>query len=153
VLIGKRKRIERRPRGPRNPVGKDKDFSALTSYVGFLNGTVSSTSRNMRLAQRERLSNCMRTGIKAVENQEFKEAIVIFDSVLRLQPGSHQAWNNKGVCYLRMGKMKSAERCFNKALRIEPNYRLAWINKHFVEFQVKIKDDPPEEALVKLALL
>lgn len=153
MLIGKRKRVERRPRGQRNPVGKGNNLSALTSYVGFLNGTVSSVSRNMRLAQRERLSNNMRVGIKAVENEEFEKAIGIFNDVLRLQPGSSQAWNNKGVCYLRMGKMKSAERCFNKALRIDPNYRLAWINKHFVEFQVKIKDDPPEEALVKLALL
>jgi Flp pilus assembly protein TadD len=107
----------------------------------------------MKIAQRERLSNFMRSGLKAVESEEFERAIEIFDRLLRLQPGNIQAWNNKGVCYLRMGKMKSAERCFNKAIRIDPNYRLAWINKHFVEFQTKIKKDPPEEVLVKLALL
>jgi Tfp pilus assembly protein PilF len=151
--MGKRKKIERRRRGPGNTVGKGKDLSALTSYVGFLNGTVSTASRNLRIAQRERLSNYMRSGIEAVENEEFEKAIRIFDDVLKMQPGSNQAWNNKGVCYLRMGKMKSAEKCFNKALRIDPNYRMAWINKHFVEFQDKIKEDPPEEALVKLALL
>jgi tetratricopeptide (TPR) repeat protein len=153
VLIGKRKRVERRPAGSRKYLGRRGEHAALASYVGFLNGTVSNASRNMKLAQRERLSGYMRSGLEAVENEELEKAIEIFDRVLRLKPGCSQAWNNKGVCYLRMGKMRAAERCFNKSIRIDPDYRLAWINKHFVEFQMQVDKEPPEEALVKLALL
>ena len=152
-MLGKRKRIERQPGGSRKYFGRSNEHAALTSYVGFLNGTASSASRNMKIAKRERLSKHMGSGIEAAENQEFEKAIGLFDCVLRLQPGSVQAWNNKGVCFLRMGKMKSAEKCFNKAVTLDPNYELAWINKHFVDFQARIKEDQPDEALVRLALL
>ncbi len=152
MLSAKRKRSIGRIRKPGKAGTRRNDPSALTSYIGFLNGSVSSTARRMKINQRERLVNCMRSGIEAVEKRDFTTAMGIFDDVLRMQPGCSQAWNNKGVCYLRMGKMRSAAICFDKAIRINPDYKLAWINKHFVEFQVKIREEPPGQALVKLAL-
>lgn len=64
---------------------------------------------------------------------EFEKALQEFDRAIKSVKDENKlkvAWNNKGVCYLRMGnKDNEAISCFDKALEYDTGLKEAWYNK------------------------
>jgi tetratricopeptide (TPR) repeat protein len=153
VIPEKRKRALKNPdRVLRTRVQEIRTAAPLASKTGFLNGTVVGTFKGKRIEQFEQLSFNMREGISAAENDDNMQAISWFDKVIQIQPKDHQAWNNKGVCHLRMGNLDAARDCFIKSLEIKPDYRMALVNQNILDIKTFTEKDDPSDALIRLAL-
>lgn len=64
-------------------------------------------------------------GIGAASMGNYSMAIRLFDSVLRLEPESKEAWVNKGKVNAQWGKIDDAITCYKSALDIKPNFMAA----------------------------
>jgi hypothetical protein len=60
---------------------------------------------------------------------QHKNAIRLYDRVLRLEPKNSDAWNNRGVCCLKLGKMEDALTCYENAIKTNRHNASAWMNK------------------------
>jgi tetratricopeptide (TPR) repeat protein len=77
----------------------------------------------------DRVATLVFKGIRFMEDGSEKKAMACFNSAIKIQSKNTSAWNNKGVCLLRMERYIEAINCFEKAIEIDPEYQLAWINK------------------------
>jgi len=125
---------------------------ALSAKVGLLNGTTKESVKSGMFSNVKEVRQHMKAGIIAVEKGEYELALTYLGRILQLQPDSYQAWNNIGVCYLRMGDYEAAQKCFDKSLEINPDYKLVLINKNLLRYKYLTENDSASEALVKLAL-
>ena len=50
-------------------------------------------------------------------------------SVLVLEPGNTDAWNNKGVCFRKLGKLEQALTCYDRATENDRRNASAWSNR------------------------
>jgi tetratricopeptide (TPR) repeat protein len=67
----------------------------------------------------------------------YEEAMVSYDTALRINPDSYQAWNNRGVALVELGRYDEAIESYDKALRINPEYTEAKHNRD--ELALKLK--------------
>lgn len=59
------------------------------------------------------------------------QAIAAFDKALETyddDEGRSLAWNSKGACLMRLGKLSEAAGCFEKSTKIRPGYATPWFN-------------------------
>lgn len=59
----------------------------------------------------------------------YKEAIKHYDTILELNEGDADVWNNKGAALDELGQTKEAIKCYNKVLEINPTHPEAQRNK------------------------
>jgi len=64
-----------------------------------------------------------------VEDENYSEALVLYDLVLKKEPDNIGALVDKGVTLQNMGKFKLAIRSYDKALVISPDNLDALLNK------------------------
>ena len=50
----------------------------------------------------------------------FDEAAAQYRMVIERSPGNAAAWNNRGVCLLRLGRASEAITCLTRALELNP---------------------------------
>jgi tetratricopeptide (TPR) repeat protein len=50
------------------------------------------------------------------------EALLVFEQVVRMRPGSHEAWTGRGVALARKGDLEHAVASFTRALELYPDY-------------------------------
>ena len=124
----------------------------LPKKMGLLNGISKESFRGKKATEIRSILHLTKLSLRFIEKEEYKTAILCFKKILKINAKCHQAWNNIGVCYLRMGDDKAAQECFLKSIEINPDYKLAWINKSLLDYKALIKDDDLSEALVKLAM-
>jgi len=53
---------------------------------------------------------------------DYETAISITETVIKLYPDNHEAWNNKGDILLKSGKYKEALKAAKKAIEFNPNF-------------------------------
>ena len=63
------------------------------------------------------------------ENGHIKESIESYESALKINPKSKEAYYNKGISLLVLEKPRSALECFEKAVQLDPNYASALIGQ------------------------
>ena len=63
----------------------------------------------------------------------YKDALVLFEKILDLEPENVEALNGKGATYLKLGNITESEFYFNKSLEIDPNYIPAQTNLGIVQ--------------------
>jgi tetratricopeptide (TPR) repeat protein len=49
--------------------------------------------------------------------------------VLKIDPNFKDAWNDKGLCLINLGRYEEAIACYDKALKIDPDDKKAWFYK------------------------
>jgi len=59
----------------------------------------------------------------------YKEAIKCYDTILELNEGNADAWNDKGAALDDLGQAKEAIKCYTRALEINPTHPEALCNK------------------------
>ncbi|MGG6294061.1 tetratricopeptide repeat protein [Leptolyngbya sp. AN02str] len=62
-------------------------------------------------------------------NKDYEEAIAAYDQALTLQPGDHEALNNKGSALFNLGRYEEAIAAYDQALAIQPDDHDALYNK------------------------
>lgn len=81
--------------------------------------------------------------ITLMDLREYVDAIVYFDKVISLSGSSNNyligAFNNKGLCFLRMNKYEEAIPCFKEVLSIDNTYYEASKNMEFCLKKLKEK--------------
>ncbi len=68
-------------------------------------------------------------GVYHFSRGEYLASIDHYRKAVERTPGDTQAWNNLGLAYYKLGKVKDAMRCLDKALRISPEDPFALTNK------------------------
>ena len=74
---------------------------------------------------KDRLVEELRTGIT---DKNYKQAQVVLDELLRLEPENYQLHNLRGVCYEKAGRYPEATPSYRKALELEPTALTARLN-------------------------
>jgi tetratricopeptide (TPR) repeat protein len=64
---------------------------------------------------------------------QWEQALAGFKEVLALNPNTHQAYGNMGICHGILGRRDEALAAIDKALEIEPDYEVALLNRVGIE--------------------
>lgn len=75
---------------------------------------------------------------------EYKEAIKLYNKVIKLTPNNNIIWNNMGLAFDNLKKHDKAIKCYDKAIEIKTDYANAWNNKGFVLHKLKRYDEALE---------
>lgn len=67
------------------------------------------------------IKQCEERIVSLFKNEEFRDAIVIAEQVLKINPDNLCAMQICGLCYFKLNKTKKAIELFEKALEIEPD--------------------------------
>ena len=62
-------------------------------------------------------------------NNQYEEAISVYDKALQIRPDNHEAWNNRGIALGNLGRNEEAISSYNRALVFKPDYHEAWNNR------------------------
>ena len=60
-------------------------------------------------------------GIKAAQNELWKEATYRWEKATQIDPTYAEAWNNLAVGYEYSGRFEDAEAAYQRALKLDPN--------------------------------
>ncbi|MFB2968094.1 tetratricopeptide repeat protein [Aerosakkonema sp. BLCC-F183] len=60
---------------------------------------------------------------------DFQGAITSYDKALAIQPDLHEAWCNRGMALVKLGRFEEAIASYDKALAIQPDFHQAWYNR------------------------
>jgi|TARA_B100000315_G_scaffold6008_1_gene6020 tetratricopeptide (TPR) repeat protein len=61
-------------------------------------------------------------GYDLYKKGKFKEAIICYNEVLKIDPKDIDALNNKGIALGKLGKLDEAITCYDEASKIDPEY-------------------------------
>jgi len=59
--------------------------------------------------------------VKLYESYDFENAIIAFDSAIKLKPNYIDAWEEKGWILSKLKKYEDAVTCFDMALKLQKN--------------------------------
>lgn len=77
------------------------------------------------------------TAFAHLEQGQIHDAIAGFESVLQLEPASHQSHGNLALCHAHLGGKETALHHIDRALEIDPTYEVARNNRNLI---AKLKD-------------
>jgi len=83
-------------------------------------------------ASRGDFEHAIELGTALMHMEEYEQAVAQFDrGIKEIRDPSRllNAWNNRGICLLRMKRLTEATTSFNEALRYNANSKVAWYNK------------------------
>jgi tetratricopeptide (TPR) repeat protein len=72
----------------------------------------------------------IKQGRTMIELGRYKDAINMFDTVLKMNPSSVDAYAGKGVCYELLGNAAEAEAMYYKAKELDPNVVLPEVSRY-----------------------
>ena len=79
-------------------------------------------------------------GIKAAQNELWKEATYRWEKATQIDPTYAEAWNNLAIGYEYTGRFEQAEAAYQRALKLDPDNTLIRQNYDlFTELNVRTK--------------
>ena len=63
----------------------------------------------------------MGMGFLLINVDEYRSAFTYFDNILKVNPRSSRAFENRGICYFNLGLYKQATYDFEKAILYDPS--------------------------------
>jgi len=116
------------------------DFKKAVLFIMFIIFLFASLS----VAQEKSLQQLITEGYKLFKEENYEEAIEIFDRIIEVEPECADAWLYKGYSLSLQGKHTEALLCYEEILRIRPEDVEALFGKGFSLF----KNKNYEEALI-----
>jgi len=68
-------------------------------------------------------------GINDGRRGDYSSALAYFDKAIKLKPDQHEAWGNRGVALLNLGRLEEAIASYDKAIELKPDDHLSWSNR------------------------
>ena len=105
------------------PVGKrQKILLKYSLYCGFksINRGITIETKQTELIPRI-AEDWYKKGVKLYESYDFENAIIAFDSAIKLKPNYIDAWEEKGWILSKLKKYEDAVTCFDMALKLQKN--------------------------------
>jgi tetratricopeptide (TPR) repeat protein len=91
-------------------------------------------------------------GLKDVEKENYQQAVLDFESALKIDPLFAFAWDNLGISYRHLDNYDKAIQAYNSSLKIDPN-GITPLQNIAVAYQFKKQYDKSIEAYEKLEKL
>lgn len=117
---------------PRKRDGFQTSFSRSTERVpprlGRINGEHRGYGRTLRERAAAMMTDSFNSGTVQLSMGNLEKAERLLTMSIKADPGLKKAWNNLGVCLLRMETYEEAMKCFEEALSIDPSYEIAKLN-------------------------
>jgi tetratricopeptide (TPR) repeat protein len=66
---------------------------------------------------------------KLLQKGLIREAIKLFEHVLKIEPDNYGAWNDLGLAWQEQGNKRKALEAFDNCLELKPDLSGAWVNK------------------------
>jgi Flp pilus assembly protein TadD len=104
---------------------------ALQADTLLAQGKPSGSGRGPQ-AGRSDSDHAVELGTALMHMEEYEQAVAQFDrGIKEIRDPSRllNAWNNRGICLLRLKRLTEATTSFNEALRYNANSRVAWYHK------------------------
>lgn len=117
------------------------DYEALYNrglayfYIGDLPKAIEDSKKALKLNPNHD-SALTTLGMCAYKTENYAEALVIFDSILRIKESS-LSYYNRALTFNKLGKVAAAEKDFTHAISLEPNVRNYWGRADFYYNQKK----------------
>jgi len=128
---------------PRRRDGLQTSFSRSTDRMsprlGRINGEHRGHGRTLRERAGTVVADSYNSGTIKLSLGNLEEAERLLMKSIRIDPKLKKAWNNLGVCLLRMRTYEEAMRCFEEALSIDPSYEIAKLNLEECRFLRLVK--------------
>jgi len=110
-----------------------------------LQSSIQNTKKKLEINPFDTLS-LFNLGIFLTKDENYLDAVQVFDNIIKLEPNHARAWYMKGVVLSKIEKYIDAICAFNKAIEIDPDYerareKRALINKNFQKIIKKSHDD------------
>ena len=100
----------------------------MAPRLGRINGEHRGPGRTLRERAGAMVADSYNSGTIQLSLGNLEEAERLLMKSIRVDPGLKKAWNNLGVCLLRMRTYEEAMKCFEEALSIDPSYEMAKLN-------------------------
>ena len=68
----------------------------------------------------ESVDKLSKMGKKQLENEQYKDALNLFEKAISLNQNDPDLWNLMGTALRSLGRYNEAIECFNKSLEIDP---------------------------------
>jgi protein O-GlcNAc transferase len=81
-----------------------------------------------------------------------REALDYYDRYLAMNPGSAEAWHNRGAALAQLKRYGDAVTCYDKALALRPDSAQSWNNRGNVLLEQQRYDEAPRDYEKALAL-
>lgn len=79
------------------------------------------------------LSACYNLARLKQQDNDHKNALILYKNILNKQPDYGEVWNNLGIAYRETGVLDEAMSCFQKAVEFSPEMAEAWNNLGVVQ--------------------
>ncbi len=79
------------------------------------------------------------------QQQEYKKAIPIYNTLLGMRPGTAEAYSNRGASYSQLGEMEKALADLDTAIMLNPNYIDAYSNRALIRLNTQMPDEAIED--------
>ncbi|HDN94490.1 MAG TPA: tetratricopeptide repeat protein [Nitrospirae bacterium] len=82
------------------------------------------------------------------ENQNFQQAIIVYEKAIKLNPKDVDTHNDLGLAYLYTGRPEKAIKTIKKGTEINPIYQRIWLTQGFILLSAQ-KQEEAKQALEK----
>ena len=86
------------------------------------------------------------------ENQNFDQAMIVYEKALKLDPNDVDTYNDLGLAYLYTGRVEKAVATLKKGTEVGPNYQRIWLTMGYTYLSLKNENEarPALEMAFKL---
>lgn len=89
----------------------------------------------IRVIKKEDLNKLIGEAVALLKNRKDKDALVIFDKILRNEPDNLDALSGKAEVLRRMGKFKEAQEIISEILKMNPQHPSALITLAYIKYK------------------
>lgn len=82
------------------------------------------------------------------EKQNYEQAMIIYEKILKINPADVDTHNDLGLAYLYTGRTEKAVETLNKGTALDPSYQRIWLSTGFTYLTLK-KEEQARAALEK----